>query len=127
LCARVDFTAAMELGVTNSGGATTVTGEFGVRVSGTLSLRALGRRVCLGVHCAANADRLDTARDRTAPFMNVGLEAADVETVPGLPNRSGPRLLRSHSSSANGNVNGNGGSTLTNPHTHAHTSAPSAT
>ncbi|HEY9816543.1 MAG TPA: hypothetical protein V6D20_12210, partial [Candidatus Obscuribacterales bacterium] len=75
----LEFTAAAELGLAgvNPDGA-------GFRAHGTLSVRLMGRGIQLSVRIGFREHNILAARSRTEPFLTVGLEATDVEAVPGV-------------------------------------------
>ncbi|NMF82836.1 hypothetical protein [Nodosilinea sp. P-1105] len=75
----LEFTAAAEIGLAgvNPNGA-------GFRAQGTLSVRFMGRGIQLGVRVGFREHNIQIARSRTEPFLNMGLEATDVEAVPGV-------------------------------------------
>ncbi|MBE9067947.1 hypothetical protein IQ260_14935 [Leptolyngbya cf. ectocarpi LEGE 11479] len=74
----IGFTAGLEVGfdgITNPG----------LRGSGTLFISAMGRRLQVGVRVSFNEGAVENALRRTEPFLNVGLEAADVDrSIPGV-------------------------------------------
>ncbi|NJL47091.1 MAG: hypothetical protein HC929_05765 [Leptolyngbyaceae cyanobacterium SM2_5_2] len=74
---EIGFTAGLELGLDGLTNA-------GLRGSGTLFISAMGRNFQVNVKLGINEGAVQTALDRTAPFLNVGLEASEVEPVPGL-------------------------------------------
>ncbi len=75
----LEFTAAAEIGLAgvNPNGA-------GFRAHGTLSVRFMGRGIQLSVRVGFREHNIQIARSRTEPFLNMGLEATDVEAVPGV-------------------------------------------
>lgn len=74
----IGFTAGLEIGfdgITNPG----------LRGSGTLFISAMGRRFHVSVRVGINEGAVQNALDRTAPFLDVGLEATDVDrSIPGV-------------------------------------------
>ncbi|MBE9110101.1 hypothetical protein IQ273_11840, partial [Nodosilinea sp. LEGE 07298] len=77
LSLEIGFTAGLELGLdglTNPG----------LRGSGTLLISAMGRNLQVNVKLGLNEGAVQTALNRTAPFLNLGLEASDVQPVPGV-------------------------------------------
>ncbi|HHP7243135.1 MAG TPA: hypothetical protein ACFE0H_00470, partial [Elainellaceae cyanobacterium] len=78
LSLEIGFTAGLELGIdglTNPG----------LRGSGTLLIAAMGRRLQVSVKLGANESAVQTALNRTAPFLDLGLEATDVDrSIPGV-------------------------------------------
>lgn len=86
---EIGFTAGLEVGfdgLTNPG----------LRGSGTLFIEAMGRRLQVSVKLGFNEGAVQNALDRTAPFLNVGLEATDVDrSIPGVAATQESRRLRS--------------------------------
>jgi hypothetical protein len=79
LSLEIGFTAGIEFGldgISPSGA--------GLRGTGTISLSVMGRRLQLSVKLGVNESAVDKARKRTEPFLNVGLEATEVEGLPGV-------------------------------------------
>ncbi len=88
----LEFTAAAELGLAgvNPDGA-------GFRAHGTLSVRLMGRGIQLSVRIGFREHNILAARSRTEPFLTVGLEATDVEAVPGVEAAEPARVAASPS------------------------------
>lgn len=77
LSLEIGFTAGLELGLdglTNPG----------LRGSGTLFISTMGHNLQVNVKLGLNERAVQTALTRTAPFLNLGLEASDVQPVPGV-------------------------------------------
>jgi hypothetical protein len=75
----IDFTAGLEVGIVGIS-----PGGIGLRGTGTIAVRVMGRRLALGVRIGINEGAVNRALDGTRRFLNVGLEATDVEAVPGV-------------------------------------------
>ncbi|CAN0461189.1 unnamed protein product, partial [Laminaria digitata] len=89
---RLNFTAGLELGfdgLTNAG----------LRGSGSISVSAMGHRLHFSAKFSANGDVVTAAKKTTERFLNIGLEATEVEAVPGIEQNVG-------SSAAGGTVGG---------------------
>jgi|GEM_PF-4813604 len=74
---RLNFTAGLELGfdgLTNAG----------LKGSGSVSVSAMGHRLHFSAKFSANGDAVTAARKTTQQYLNIGLEATDVEPVPGI-------------------------------------------
>ncbi|GAB4515279.1 MAG: hypothetical protein OHK0046_18520 [Anaerolineae bacterium] len=90
----IGFTAGLEIGMNDkviTAGAAGVIGAlaaggFGLRGTGTLSLAAMGHSLQVSVKLGLNEDVVNAARDvvETAGILNLGLEATEVEGVPGI-------------------------------------------
>ena len=76
LSAAIDFTAGLEIGIRKSGA--------GVRGQGTLALSAMGHRLELSVNLSLGEEHVQWALERTQQYLQMGLEATEVEAVPGL-------------------------------------------
>lgn len=88
LSLEVGFTAGLEFGI--SGIKTP-----GLRGTGTLFIAAMGRRLQVSVKLGLNEAAVQTALDRTAPFLNVGLEATDADrSIPGVSATQTSRQIR---------------------------------
>lgn len=74
----IGFSAALEVGFRGPI-------DRGIRGTGTVSFEAMGHSLQLTVRLGLNEDAVDAALDRTRSFLDVGLEATEVEPVPGLP------------------------------------------
>lgn len=85
LSAQIAFTAGIEAGLVGAS-----LNAIGVRGSGTLAMSAMGRSFRVSVKFGINEGAVQTALNRTKPFLNVGLEAGDVEGVPGVEERAAP-------------------------------------
>jgi hypothetical protein len=72
----VGFTAGLELGVRNT--------SFGLQGSGTIFVEVMGHELHFHASFAHNPGTVTEARLRTARYMNIGLEATEVEDVPGI-------------------------------------------
>ncbi|ASC70965.1 hypothetical protein XM38_019140 [Halomicronema hongdechloris C2206] len=75
----LEFTAAMEVGV-----ASLNPSDAGFRARGTLAVRFMGRGIQLSVSLGFREEKVTIAQRRVEPFLGVGLEATDVEAVPGV-------------------------------------------
>ena len=73
----IHFTASLELGLLGSG-------PIGVRGSGTFCLKTKWKNLHLTVHFSANDSAVNTARRITDRFLTMGLEATEVEALPGV-------------------------------------------
>ncbi|HEU4727344.1 MAG TPA: hypothetical protein VFT22_05635 [Kofleriaceae bacterium] len=74
----LDFTASLEfglVGVSPSG--------VGLRGSGHLSVSVMGHGFSIGVRLGVNEGAVNTALARTQHVLNLGLEASEVEAIPG--------------------------------------------
>jgi hypothetical protein len=56
----------------------------GLRGEGTISLSVCGHDVQLSVRLSANEDAVEAALNRTQKYLNMGLEATEVEKIPGM-------------------------------------------
>jgi hypothetical protein len=75
----IDFTAGLEVGfvgLSPSG--------VGLRGHGTLSVAVMGHRLHLSVKVGLNEGAVAIARARTEKYLHVGLEATEVEAIPGV-------------------------------------------
>ncbi len=82
LSRTLDFTAGLEVGLLSDG--------VGLRGSGTLAVSALGHSLSLSVALGIDEEHVELARTRTESFLQVGLEASDVEGVPGVEPGASP-------------------------------------
>jgi hypothetical protein len=73
----LDFTAGLEIGISSSG--------VGLRGSGHLAVKVMGRRFALSVKFGLNEGAVQKALDRTKHVLQYGLEATEVEPIPGVP------------------------------------------
>lgn len=78
----INFTAGLEFafdGLSNAG----------LRGSGTLSISAMGHHLQFNVQLSSNPEAVINARERTKKYLNLGLEATEVETtLPGVDENS---------------------------------------
>lgn len=75
----INLTAFLEVGLT--------AGDLvGARGTATVSLNIMGRGLRFGIHVGINESAVDAARRITSQFLNVGLEATEVEPIPGTQN-----------------------------------------
>jgi hypothetical protein len=72
----VNFTASVEVGIL-------LDGLPGLRGTATLGLSVLGHDLQFGVKVGSNEAAVEQAKSLTEKFLNIGLEAGDVEPVPG--------------------------------------------
>jgi hypothetical protein len=72
----VQITALVELGFTPQT-------ALGVSGRATLSLRIMGRGLHFKIHVGLNHDAVNRARAITSKYINIGLEAAEAEPIPG--------------------------------------------
>lgn len=79
---KLEFTAGLEIGIAGA--------SPGLRGRGHLAISAMGRRFKVSVKLGLNEGAVKTALDRTKHVLNLGLEASDVEAVPGLTGTSVP-------------------------------------
>lgn len=76
----VGFTAGLELGMLKNG-----PGEaIGLQGSGTISVAVMGHSLRFQASFSVDPGTVLAARNRTSPYMNLGLEATDVDDVPGI-------------------------------------------
>ncbi len=90
---NIGFTAGLEVGLDGFAAP-------GLRGRGTISVGAMGKSVRLNIKLGVNEGAVNNAKAKTDRFLNVGLEATDVEAVPGTTGaneRSGGALARSTS------------------------------
>ena len=80
----INFTASLELGIVGIS-----TSGVGVRGNGRLSVSAMGRHFSLGVNLSRNPGAVSTALARTRHVLNLGLEASEVEAIPGIKGTGG--------------------------------------
>jgi hypothetical protein len=73
----VNFTASVEVGIL-------LTPTLGVRGMATLGLSVMGHDLHFAIRVAFNEGAVSDAYNRTKKFLNVGLEAGDVEPIPGV-------------------------------------------
>jgi hypothetical protein len=91
LSVSIGFTAGLEVGL-----AGLTPDKWGLRGDGTLALSVMGHDLHIHVHLGFGEDNVQTAFNRTSRFLSIGLEATDVEKVPGVD--AAPQTLN-----ANGN------------------------
>jgi len=84
----VNFTASVEVGIL-------LTPALGVRGTATLGLNVMGHDLHFAIRVAFAEGAVTKAYELTSKFLNVGLEAGDVEAIPGVPDNA--RLSRSAS------------------------------
>jgi hypothetical protein len=72
----VQLTALLEVGFT----AKTLIGASG---RATVAMRIMGRRLHFSIHVSINQNAVDRARAITNQYLNIGLEAAEVQPIPG--------------------------------------------
>lgn len=80
LSLSIGFTAGLELGMVRNGLIETV----GFQGSGTISVEVMGHSLHFQASFAANPDLVLAARNRTSKYLHIGLEATDVDDVPGI-------------------------------------------
>jgi hypothetical protein len=73
---EINFTAGLEFALN---GATP-----GLRGYGTIAIRAMGHQLQFSVHLNAGENNVKVAKQKTEKYLNIGLEATEVESVPGL-------------------------------------------
>ncbi|MBD1865216.1 hypothetical protein [Trichocoleus sp. FACHB-46] len=82
---NIGFTAGLELGLMGT--------KPGLRGSGTIAVSCMGHTLQLNVKLGLAEDNVTAALNRTKPYLNVGLEATDVEPVPGVASADGARAI----------------------------------
>ncbi|MEO0757481.1 MAG: hypothetical protein AAFY78_11475 [Cyanobacteria bacterium J06648_16] len=75
---NLNFTAGLEFAINGLK-------DAGLRGSGTLSVSVMGHRLQFNVKLSANAGAVTRARQRTEKYLNIGLEATDVEADTNIP------------------------------------------
>jgi hypothetical protein len=88
----IDFTAGLEIGI-----AGLAPDAIGLRGSGTLAVSMMGRTLQLSIHVGANESAVERARLMTEHVLNYGLEASDVDTLPGVALPAARSALRTAS------------------------------
>ncbi|MEM8671192.1 MAG: hypothetical protein AAGG48_26960 [Planctomycetota bacterium] len=73
---NVNFTASVEVGIT-------IDKALGLRGHATLGIGIMGHDIQFGIAIVFNDDAVVDALDRTREFLNIGLEAEEVEQIPG--------------------------------------------
>ena len=84
----ISFTAGLEIGVVGLN-------LPGLRGSGTVSVSVMGHKLHLGVKLGANESRVTAAFNRTQQYLKLGLEATEVESVPGVNSSQSVGLMAS--------------------------------
>jgi hypothetical protein len=84
----IGFTAGLQVGFVGISA-----DGVGLVVSGTISVSVMGHGLHMGVRVALNPGAVATARARTDKFLQVGLEATEVESIPGTED-SGAAALK---------------------------------
>ncbi len=103
---KLDFRFSIGIGFTAALEAAIISGnQLGIRGQGTLSLSAMGHSLEFSASFAFNDGVVDTALAETRHVLDLGLEATDVEPVPGL---GGPVSLETEYV-ADASVGGGGG------------------
>lgn len=74
----LDFTASLELGLVGVS-----PGGIGLRGAGHLAVAVMGHRFAISVRLGANESAVSTALQRTQHVLNLGLDASEVEAIPG--------------------------------------------
>lgn len=72
----LNFTASLEVGIT-------LTNLLGLHGTATIGLQIMGHSLNFDVRVGLNDAAVDKARRITEPFLHIGLEAEEVEPVPG--------------------------------------------
>ncbi|MBN1482639.1 hypothetical protein EH223_11525 [candidate division KSB1 bacterium] len=72
---QLGFSAALELGYQSN--------DLGLRGHGTAYVSLMGHRLSFNVHLSYNSNIVDRAYSATKGYLNIGLEAADVDKLPG--------------------------------------------
>ncbi|WP_164000171.1 hypothetical protein [Pyxidicoccus caerfyrddinensis] len=75
----IDFTAGLEVGMVGLS-----PNGIGLRGTGTLSLSVMGRSFHLSAHIGMREGKVAEALERTKHVLDYGLEATDVEGIPGV-------------------------------------------
>ncbi len=78
----IGFTAGLEIGLNGL-----PLPSPGLRGSGTVSLSVMGHDLHLNVKLGINEDAVTAAFNKTQRFLNIGLEATEVEGIPGVDSR----------------------------------------
>jgi hypothetical protein len=81
----VTFTASLEVGIL-----VTPFPPAGLRGTATVAISVMGHDLQFGVKIGILEDRVDTARNLTNKFLQMGLEASEVEPIPGTTSASAP-------------------------------------
>jgi hypothetical protein len=72
----IGFTAGLEVGLVGT--------NPGLRGSGTIAVSCMGHTLQLNIKLGVNENQVKAAKALTEKFLKVGLEATDVEPVPGI-------------------------------------------
>ncbi|HEU4404397.1 MAG TPA: hypothetical protein VFS43_03810 [Polyangiaceae bacterium] len=80
----LEFTASIEFGVVGISPS-----GVGLRGRGHLAVAVMGRRFAISVKLGLNEGAVNKALDRTKRVLNLGLEAAEVEAIPGTTGTGG--------------------------------------
>jgi hypothetical protein len=78
----INFTAALEVGIT-------LEPDAGARGTATVAISVMGHDLHFGIRVGLNDRAVDKANDKTKRFLQVGLEAEDVEPIPGTQKANG--------------------------------------
>lgn len=82
----INFTAGLEFAFNG-------VKDAGLRGSGTLAISAMGHQLQFNVRLSSNPDAVTQARARTEKYLNLGLEATEVEsTLPGIETDARSRM-----------------------------------
>lgn len=84
----LNFTASLELGIVGISAS-----GIGLRGSGHLAVAVMGHRFAIGVNLGINEGAVNTALQRTRHVLNLGLEASEVEAIPGTTGTGSPARL----------------------------------
>jgi hypothetical protein len=81
---EINFTAGLEFALNGD--------KPGLRGYGTIAVRAMGHQLQFNVRFNADENQVNAAKQRTEKYLNIGLEATEVESVPGI--EADPPTLR---------------------------------
>lgn len=81
---EIQFTALVETAVASNGP--------GIRATGTIAVQLMGHSLPLRVHLGLNESAVNRAKEITDRYLNIGLEASEVERIPGEPASPGKAL-----------------------------------
>jgi hypothetical protein len=84
----LEFTASIEFGIVGIS-----TSGIGLRGQGHLAVAVMGRRFAVGVKLGLNEGAVNRALERTKRVLNLGLEAAEVEAIPGTTGTGSAALV----------------------------------
>jgi hypothetical protein len=73
---EINFTAGLEFALNGD--------KPGLRGYGTIAIRVMGHSLQFNVRFNADEKQVDAAKQRTQKYLNIGLEATEVESVPGV-------------------------------------------